>query len=170
MRWPPEPDVAGARPMMQHAGAAFPSAHSQPGSPTLAECARCQLHQRQRPGPTFLPSWKGTTGSSSACRMSRGQEMCFTLWEGKGARPRPGKGQSCPDPLSVAGIWVHGVFHGTVRFLLDFFLLDNRKLTLHCLYEHLFQLDDRCQSQLYNWPRECLLKIENDYFSTRYIL
>lgn len=41
------------------------------------------------PTPTFLPSWKGTTGSSSACRMSREQEMCFTLWSKERTRPRP---------------------------------------------------------------------------------
>lgn len=28
---------------------------------------------------TFLPRWKGTTLSSSACRINRGQEMWFTL-------------------------------------------------------------------------------------------
>lgn len=51
--------------------------------------------------PTFLPSWKGTTGSSSACRMSREQEICFTLQGGRKVLDRPpgGAGVSwAPSP------------------------------------------------------------------------
>ena len=53
--------------------------------------------------PTFLPSWKGTTGSSSACRMSREQEMCFTLREVGGRKALDGQ-----DGLGLPGCQTAG--------------------------------------------------------------
>lgn len=59
-----------------------------PGRPARETAHACP-HQGWHPPLTFLPSWKGTTGSSSACRMSREQEMCFTLREDTGLDQDP---------------------------------------------------------------------------------